>query len=116
MNKNNQLGADKVKIIRDILSPFVQKIDRVGLFGSYATGAARENSDIDIVIYGTLSQPDVDRIWTLFEDSALSVPVDVIAYNLPLYPPLKRHIDRVMVPLFEKESLLFAKATAHYVA
>lgn len=112
MVQNNQLGADKVKIIREILCEFAQKIDRVGLFGSYATGAARKNSDVDLVVYGMLTQSDVDRIWTLFEDSSLSVPVDVIAYNLAIYPPLKRHIDSVMRPLFEKRDLLHTKTTA----
>ncbi len=88
------------------MAPFSDKIDFVGLFGSHATGKARENSDIDLVVYGTLNDYEVDRLWSLFDASALSVPVDVIAYNLPIYPPLKAHIDRVMQPLFQKSDLI----------
>ena len=31
--------------------------------------------------------------------------VDVIAYDLITYPPLKAHIDGVMVPLFDSSDL-----------
>lgn len=91
--------------IRDILAPFAAKIERVAIFGSRATGRARENSDIDLVIYGSLNERDVDRIWTLFDESALAVTVDVIAYNLDLYPPLRRHIDQVAQPLLDRADL-----------
>lgn len=91
--------------LKDVLSPFAAKIDRVGLFGSHATGRARVNSDIDIVIYGSLDSNDVDRLWTLLNDCALPVPVDVVAYNLPVYPPLRAHIDRVSKPLFSVDEL-----------
>lgn len=93
------------QIIKAILRPFADRIQRVDLFGSQATGRARQNSDIDLVLHGTLSPRDVDRIWTLFHESALSVPVDVIAYDDALYPPLKRHIDAVAKTLFTSDQL-----------
>ncbi|CAO5673885.1 MAG: hypothetical protein CNLJKLNK_01372 [Holosporales bacterium] len=93
-------------IIREILRPFVNKIDMVGLFGSRATGAYRDNSDIDMVIYGDLKEDDVNRLWTLFDASPLPIKVDIQAYSLITYPPLKKHIDEFMKPLFLKEELL----------
>lgn len=106
MEQVDQLDTASLDILKSILSEFSQKIDRVTLFGSHATGLARANSDIDLVVHGSLSQADVDRLWTLFDDSALSVPVDVIAYNLSIYPPLKRHIDAIERPLFERSDLI----------
>lgn len=86
-------------IIADVLSPWAGRVERVALFGSRATGKARPNSDYDIVLYGALTQADVDRIWTRFTESALAVPVDVIAYDLLRHAPLKAHIDLVTIDL-----------------
>ena len=77
----------------------------VGLFGSRATGTARPNSDVDLVVYGDIGQPVVDRLWTLFDESGLARTVDVVAYDLIEHPPLKAHIDAVMVPLFSRADL-----------
>src|SRR3569833_3149786 len=96
-------------ILQNILHPFAEKIDRVGLFGSRATGVHRENSDIDLVIYGDLTEADTNRLWTLFDASTLAVKVDVHVYSLITYSPLKKHIDAVMSPLFSKEELLNLK-------
>jgi uncharacterized protein len=96
------LTSDQINIIHDVLAPYADRIKLVGLFGSRAEGTFRPNSDIDMVIYGDLNQADADRIWTLFDASGLSIKVDVIIYDLIAYPPLKEHIDRVMVPLITK--------------
>ncbi len=96
------LSQNQLDMIRDVLAPYAPKIDKVGLFGSRATGTYRENSDIDMVIYGDLGQAEIDRIGTLFDASALAVPVDVQGYHLIAYPPLKDHIDAVMRTLFSR--------------
>ena len=106
MTSDYLLSEVRRTTLKDVLAPFAAKIDRVGLFGSHATGRARVNSDIDIVIYGSLDANDVDRLWTLLNDCALPVPVDVVAYNLPVYPPLRAHIDRVSKPLFSADQLV----------
>lgn len=94
------LTERQVQVIADTLRPYQGKISRVGLFGSRATGAYRENSDIDLVLYGALDAHDVDRLHTLFEESSLPMSVDVTAYHLIAYPPMKAHVDTVMSPLF----------------
>ncbi len=104
----HDLTADQLRIIRDTLAPYAEKIDCVGLFGSRATGTARNNSDIDMVIYGRLDEQLVDRIWSLFDESNLAVKVDINAYHLITYPPLKMHIDSVMHPLLTQADLLKA--------
>lgn len=103
------LTQDQLNIIRGALSPYASVITRAGLFGSRATGTMRPNSDIDLVLYGPLTEAMVDRIWTLFDASGLAVKVDVSAYDLIDYPPLKLHIDEVMQPLFEQADLQAAR-------
>ena len=66
----------------------------------------RDNSDIDMVIYGNLKEDDINRLWTLFDASPLPIKVDVQAYSLITYEPLKNHIDAVMKPLFMKKDLI----------
>lgn len=103
---HNGLTHSQKKILKEILQPFANQIEKVGLFGSRATGLYRDNSDIDMVIYGNLREKDVNHLWTLFDASPLPIKVDVNAYSLITYPPLKEHIDAVMQPLFWKEDLL----------
>ncbi len=106
MSSPDTLTRFERAILKTVLSPFAANIEQVTLFGSHATGTARKNSDIDLVVHGNLSKSDVDRLWTLFDESALSVSVDVIAYNHEIYPPLRRHIDSVERLLFEKSDLV----------
>lgn len=105
MTKHGLTGP-QLQTLKQILSPFAASIERVGLFGSRATGHHRPNSDIDLVIYGALDEPTVDRISTLLNESSLPVKVDVVAYHLVTYPPFKEHIDGVMLPIFIHDDLL----------
>lgn len=103
---NHGLSTQQLQIIRKILQPFAQKIECVGLFGSRATGLYRPNSDIDIVIYGSLDENAINRIFTLLNDSNLPMTVDVQAYNLITYQSLKEHIDNNMLLLFTQDHFL----------
>ena len=103
--RKHGLSAEHLSIIRQILKPYANAIDSVGLFGSRAQGTYRENSDIDMVLYGRLREADIDRIYSLFEESFLPVKVDVNAYHLIEYPPLKAHVDAAISVLFTHEDL-----------
>ena len=100
------LSKEQLSILRQILKPYANIIDYVGLFGSRAQGTFREYSDIDMVLYGDVTEAHIDRMHTLFEESLLAVSVDVQAYHLIEYPPLKSHIDRLMLKLFTREELM----------
>lgn len=93
----------------NILLPFSDKIDRVGLFGSRSNGLYRANSDIDLVIYGNLDEKTMNRIFTLLNDSNLPIRVDLQVYNLIDYPPLKHHIDANVKFLFDREHFIKKK-------
>ncbi len=94
------LSDQHLTIIKQVFAPYAERIEKVGLFGSRATGKYRDNSDIDMVIYGDLTEAEIDRLHTMFEESLLPYRVDVNAYDLVEYTPLKAHIDATMQPLF----------------
>jgi len=104
MNESG-LTQKQLNIIRDILAPYHSNIDIVGLFGSRATGTFRDNSDIDMVLFGDIDEKAIDHLRTLFDESDLPVKMDLHAYDLVVYSPLKDHIDNVMKPLFTKDDL-----------
>jgi predicted nucleotidyltransferase len=86
-----------LEIIRKVLSPYREKIQKVILFGSRATGKSRPSSDIDLAIEGDLTGKDLANIKISFEESSLPVEVDVVLYNKIQSELLKKHIRRVGV-------------------
>jgi len=81
-----------------------QGVLRGAIFGSFALGEERHNSDIDILV-------DLPKDKTLFDlidlqfmlENALKKKVDVITYN-SLSPLLKDSILREQIPIYEKGS------------
>lgn len=69
------------------------------MFGSRATGRARPNSDIDLVLFGAVNPRDQTNIWADLEDSDLPVTVDIVIYDELTNARLRDHIDRVALPL-----------------
>lgn len=97
------ISDHEVVMIAKVIAPYQEKIDCVGLYGSRATGTYRENSDIDLIFYGTLTANDLSALYTDFEESYLSKTVDVQAYHLIKSDGLKKDMDRVMLPFFTRE-------------
>lgn len=110
MTISPHLNEARLAVLASVLQPYAQRIDKVAVFGSHALGRARTNSDIDLVIYGHLDESDIDRIWTLLDESPLAVTVDVVGYNQPLYPALRAHIDRTAQTVFTPADLADLKA------
>lgn len=104
--RNHGLTQKHLDTLRSILLAFSNKIEKVGLFGSRSNGLYRYNSDIDLVIYGRLEESDIDRIFTLLNDSNLPFNIDVQAYDLIKYLPVRHHIDSNMLLLFTHEQLI----------
>ncbi len=50
------------------------------------------NSDIDLVIYGSLDEKTMDRIFTLLNDSNLPIKIDLQVYDLITCSPLNLNI------------------------
>jgi predicted nucleotidyltransferase len=88
-----------------VLSPYADRIETVGVYGSRAQGTARPGSDVDLVVYGRLSRREIAEIIHDLDESDLSIFADVIAYEGVSHAPLKAQIDKWMRPLFMQSEL-----------
>lgn len=98
-----QIEPHHLRELWRVLESFNGRFDRAAVFGSRATGRARRNSDIDLVLYGVRDElvlPDLD---IELEDSSLPMTVDVAAYEEIASDLLKSHIDRFALPLPEPD-------------
>jgi uncharacterized protein len=110
MSQANNTGlTDQQRLfICATLAPYAGEIERVGIFGSRATGRYKPESDIDLVLYGPVAQANIDRLWTTFEEGSLPFRVDILAYQLITHGPLRQHIDNAVQTFLDKEDLAFA--------
>ena len=99
------LSETQLRLISSLIKEFAPAVESVSLFGSRATGSHRNYSDIDMILYGDIEEATLDRLWTCFHESSLPYKVDLVAYRLVEYPPLKAHIDRFAKTLFSAEQL-----------
>ena len=113
---DHRLTSEHLRLIGRVLAPFADRIELAGLFGSRATGHARPNSDVDLVLFGTLSVDDIALLWEAFDESDLPMTVDVVAYHLIDYAPFRDHIDRVLRPLFSRADLVSSFAVQEKAA
>lgn len=96
---------EELETIRAVLADFADEITHVDLFGSRATGNYRKNSDVDLVVHGSVRDTTIDRLWTLFNESNLPFSVDVASYENLTYRPLKEHVDTVGQRLFTAQEI-----------
>lgn len=111
-NVDHGLSPRQLDTIKAILSNFAEQIARVELFGSRATGRYRPNSDVDLVVTGSVSGQDIDRIRTLFQESNLPISVDVLKYDDALPEALRLHIDEVRALLLTQDDLRCVHSTS----
>ncbi len=108
---NHGLSERQLAVIREILSLYADEIVSVDLYGSRAAGTHRPDSDVDLVLHGTVEKHHVDRLRTLFIESSLPFSVDLTTRDDVAWPPLKRHVTAVARPLFTREDLKAATRT-----
>jgi uncharacterized protein len=77
-------------------------IRRAILFGSRAKGVARPNSDIDLAIEGVGDELDVARLALELDDLPLPYRFDLKRLESIAFQPLKEHIERVGVIIYQK--------------
>jgi predicted nucleotidyltransferase len=102
--------VDRLKVLR---------LHRVILFGSNAGDAAREDSDIDLVVVldtrevpGTYDQKIELKLQVraTIGDLSLRVPIDLLVYTRPEYDALLAQRSSFSRALTEKGRVLYAKA------
>lgn len=94
MDKKNNPDIEEIRKIKKIIVPILKRNDvvKAGIFGSYARGEARKNSDIDILIKfkGRKSLFDLARVEIELEKK-IGRKADVLTYN-SIHPLLKERI------------------------
>lgn len=79
-------------------------VQRVALFGSRAKGSARHNSDIDLAIWGNLKRSELLLLQQELEQLPLPWNIDLLLYEQINDAPLREHIDRLAVTLFQRQN------------
>lgn len=86
-------------IVRGVFQGYSDIYSRTSVFGSRATGRARPNSDLDLVVFGEVEPLVLTELRIGFEESLLPLKVDLLAYEKLSNQRLREHIDRVALPL-----------------
>ena len=82
-----------------------QGIVKAGIFGSYATGEAKENSDVDLLVELKDDKSLLDLVGLKLElEDVLGRKVDVLTYDA-IYPPLRDIILNEQKLIYEKRSI-----------
>ena len=77
-------------------------LEQVILFGSRATGKATERSDIDLATRGIRDRHRLGRLALDLDEIDIPQECGVQAYEQIHYAPLKAHIDRWGVLIYER--------------
>lgn len=77
-------------------------LDQVILFGSRAIGKATERSDIDLATRGIVDRHRLGRLSLDLDEVAIPQQCGVQAYEQIRHAPLKAHIDRWGIPIYER--------------
>lgn len=75
-------------------------IDRAVVFGSRAKGNWRENSDIDIAVFG--EGVNVCSLVAQLDELPMPYKFDIVDYNSINSCALREHIDRVGIEIYTK--------------
>jgi len=90
--------ADVLRVIREKYSELVGRFTvlRIGVFGSFATGTAGPESDVDILV--ELKEPTFDNYMDLkfFLEEILDNSVDLVIYDA-IKPRLKPIIEQEVI-------------------
>jgi predicted nucleotidyltransferase len=100
---NIGLSKKKKKKMQKIFLKYLE-IENAILFGSRAKGNFRNNSDIDIALNGDISLTIRNKIFNDLEELNLPFEIDLIIFNKIDNPELIRHIERVGISFYTRES------------
>jgi len=89
---------------KDIVVNHLQSLKplRIGVFGSYARGENKADSDLDVLVHLNYSYPvsllDIARV-SLNLSEALGIPVDIVTEK-SLSPYLRPYIEKDVIYIF----------------
>lgn len=80
------------------------EVSLVKVFGSRAKGTHAPQSDIDLAAWGELDPLRAEAIASDLEDLPLPNRFDVQAFDHIAHEPLREHIERVGIAIYEREN------------
>jgi hypothetical protein len=90
---------DIISFIASHKAEFEQEfgVKRIGLFGSYARGEVREDSDVDIVV--EIEKPDLFHLIGIKQaiEEALGNKVDIVRFRDTMNQALRSRIERDVI-------------------
>lgn len=92
------LSEKHLQLIVEVLKQ--ANIDRAVVFGSRAKGNWRENSDIDIAVFG--AGVNVGSLAVQLDELPMPYKFDIVDYNSINSCALGQHIDRVGIEIYKK--------------
>ncbi|MBI9073440.1 MAG: nucleotidyltransferase domain-containing protein [Melioribacteraceae bacterium] len=104
ISNNYGISEKSYSLILDSLKNCVE-INKAVLFGSRATGNAKEGSDIDIAVFGeSLTNKVLDKLKTeLNENEPIPYFIDILIYDDIENKELKNHIREEGKIIFERK-------------
>ncbi|WP_194954200.1 nucleotidyltransferase domain-containing protein [Sphingopyxis solisilvae] len=99
------LSVDDMRIVAGILSHYADQIDEVSLYGSRAARTSRPGSDLDLLLSGTIDFHAMLNLGVAFEESDLSVAVDLKHERDLTDPQVRDEILKRSQLLFTRDDL-----------
>jgi predicted nucleotidyltransferase len=99
--KREPLAHREIELIDGIFRHHPE-ITGVKLFGSRAKGTHSPSSDIDLAIFGNVSDHQAAELAAELDELPLPYHFDVLPFDLIQNPPLREHIERIGVTLYPR--------------
>jgi len=107
MNQNSHIINQIVELVTSKVSP-----ERIVLFGSYARGDNKENSDIDIliVVKNLANERKITRLlYRALLDEDISIPIDFLAIDYEKYNMAKNKIGYIYKSIEQEGKIIYGK-------
>jgi predicted nucleotidyltransferase len=107
MNNEIPYLKDIISIISSLVSP-----DGIIIFGSYARGDNKENSDIDLLILkkGLKNEREMtNKLYKAFFDQKITKPIDLLAIDNDKYNKLNKEIGLIYKTIKKEGKIIYGK-------
>jgi len=103
MSPSHGLSEPTVKKLQAVFAAFPE-VEKAVLYGSRAKGNFKPGSDIDLTLMGEgIDDRLSSRIYWALDDLLLPWQIDLSLFSKLRHPGLIDHIQRVGIPLFDRE-------------
>ncbi len=98
-NLINKTISDFNKKVQDLLG---NRLKKIILYGSYARGDYRKNSDVDIMILTDLSYEEIEEYRDLISDIAFDIELETEVIISPIIKNIDRYNKRInYIPFYK---------------